>query len=120
MKRINTDSYLSSLVISEKPNESLLLSGNQAIRKSTCHFFTVRSNDFYEFSKRLANSYLFGKTTNISSNLGFLKKHSQINVKTTFEILTPLSSKQKEKLLTFLISKVNFDGGFKIGNSNVH
>jgi hypothetical protein len=55
-----------------------------------------QSNDFSEFSKRLVNSYLFGKTTNISSNLGFLKKHSQIDVKTTFEILTPLSSKQKK------------------------
>ena len=89
--------------------------------------YPVQSIDLYEFSHRLANSYVFKTPNEIPRNLRFLKKQTQIDVKAiltekgiaTFEILTPLSSEQKEKLIKFLHEKVTFDGAFKIGNSNV-
>ena len=82
---------------------------------------------YSEFTQRLANSYLFGKSTEIPRDLRFLRKHTYVEIKATltekgiatFEILTLLSSEQKEKLIKFLHEKVSFDGGFKIGNSNV-
>lgn len=82
---------------------------------------------YSEFTQRLANSYLFGKSTEIPRDLRFLRKLTYVEIKAsltekgiaTFEILTALSSKQKEKLLAFLNEKVSFDGGFKIGYTNV-
>lgn len=89
--------------------------------------YPIADGNYKEFTQVLAKSTIFENRFKYSRDLHFLKKHKQLEVKAilnekgiaTFEIITPLSEKQKLKLKDYLEKKIIFDNPFRIGYTNV-